>query len=129
MQHYNHIANQNKAANQAAYKQWVESYTPDEIQKAQKARSRLKILVRQNSKTKISSAALGPIKDDRQVKRPSGPYILFFKERVESGDMKDIAFVDAPKLVAEEWKNLSQGEKKVRKPLPALELSLSVAHS
>lgn len=51
--------------------------------------------------------------DDRQVKRPRSAYISFTGERRASGDFKNIGITESAKLIAEEWKALSAGEKKV----------------
>jgi hypothetical protein len=55
------------------------------------------------------------IKDDRQKKQQpvSSPYAVFTKERYASGDMRGIKVVEGAKLLAQEWKGLSEEEKKV----------------
>lgn len=113
-QHYNHIANENKAANQAAYSEWVASYTPEQIRKANNARRLLKRKTATADGKKSSGRGLTPIKDDRQIKRPNSAYFKFGIERRESGDFKGIPLGEAAKLITKEWNELSAGEKKVR---------------
>ncbi|KAI9878992.1 MAG: hypothetical protein M1830_009921 [Pleopsidium flavum] len=104
LEHYNHIANQSKVANDAAYKKWVLSHTVDEIKRANNARLSLK---RRHKKTGVS-----PIRDDRLVKRPTTSYAQFLKERIDSGDLKHMKIAEMSRLVAREWKGLNSGEKK-----------------
>jgi hypothetical protein len=47
------------------------------------------------------------------VKRPESGYLKFSIERRASGDFKNIALGDATKLITQEWKDLSDGDKKV----------------
>ena len=54
------------------------------------------------------------LQDGRQVKRSIGCYGIFVKERFGSGDFMHIKFPDATKLIAAEWKTLSDAEKEVR---------------
>lgn len=104
-QHYNHVANQNKAANEIAYKQWVESHTPEQIRVANNARAQLR--------TKDPLHTWKSIHDDRFPKRPGHPMMFFAKERYASGDLKGIALGDNARLVAREWAALSPSDKKV----------------
>jgi hypothetical protein len=53
--------------------------------------------------------------DDRQPKRGTNAFAVFAAERHLSGDFKGLAVTEASKLAAEEWKALSEGEKKVRR--------------
>jgi hypothetical protein len=99
-------AEQNKLANDASYRSWVESYTPEEIAEANRARSRLKRAFKASNR--------GPIHDDRQPKRAVSPYILFTKTRWQSGDYAGRMPADAAKSISGEWKSLSEAEKKVR---------------
>jgi hypothetical protein len=108
LQHYNHIANQNRAANEAAYKEWLTSHTPAEIEKANQAR---RLLWRRSGKT---SQKLKLIKDDRLPKRPGSSFMLFAQERQRSGDLKHISLGETGKLLGQEWKELSDGDKQVR---------------
>ena len=111
-QHYNHLANQSKAANEAEYKQWVESHTAEQIRQAQAARRRLKQLVQK----KKGSNAFSPIHDERQVKRPASPFNQFLSDRYASGDFKSIGFGETAKLITSEFRALSQSEKTVCSP-------------
>lgn len=106
-QHYNHLANQNQAANEAEYKAWVLKHTPQEIRDANFARLALK------RKYKMTGSKVVRIEDDRQAKSPKNGLLFFMMERRQSGDFKDIPLVEATKLMASEYKALSAGEKKV----------------
>lgn len=53
------------------------------------------------------------IDDPRIPKRPLSSYILFVKERYNSGDFKGINSVEAARILAQEFKGLSDSEKKV----------------
>ncbi|CAF9924061.1 MAG: hypothetical protein GOMPHAMPRED_003537 [Gomphillus americanus] len=103
---YNHIANENKTKNQAAYKSWVESYTPDQIRVANNARVQLRRLTTRGRRWT-------QIRDDRQVKRPASARILFSKDRWASGDFNGMKVTDVPPLLSREWNALSTQEKKV----------------
>jgi len=111
-EHYNHIANENKAANQAAYSEWVASYTPEQIRKANNARKQLKRKGATPQGKKPSGKGLSPIQDDRQIKRPNSAYLKFSIERRESGDFKGISLGESAKLITEEWNKMSAGDKK-----------------
>ncbi|CAD6446520.1 a5e783da-a106-442e-aa52-713864d804d1 [Sclerotinia trifoliorum] len=105
LERLNHIANENKAANAIAYKNWVESHTPEEIRLANLARQHIRRLT-----SKTSSPRL--IKDDRMVKRPMRPMIMFVKERFQSGDFAGIRVTEAMKRIAQEFKELSPAQLK-----------------
>ena len=107
-QHYNHLANQNKAVNNAALVKWIESHTPQQIRDANNARRALTRLRGKKGGQKFSS-----IKDDRLVSLPIGAYLVFFKSRQASGDFKGLKSVEAAKLAGREWKALSAAEKQV----------------
>jgi hypothetical protein len=74
-------------------------------------------LQRRAKKTKTGGKrhgrGLSPIKDERLVKRPESGYLKFSIERRASGDFKNIALGDATKLITQEWKDMSDGDKKV----------------
>lgn len=53
------------------------------------------------------------LEDDRLVKRPVTPYILFSKERYASGDFEKMGISEPAKLIAREWKALDASAKKV----------------
>lgn len=114
MQHYNHTANANRAANETAYRDWVEQHTPEQIRRANAARATLRRkLASGKSKTKRFGHGLSAIKDDRQVKRPTNAFFKFNTERQSSGDLKNIRLGEAVKLVKGEWDALTSGERKV----------------
>lgn len=110
-QHYNHIARVKVEKDQAEYKRWVESHTPDEIRKANAARTELnrKLPSKNGRKAKYPE-----IVDERVVSRPRNAFIHFFLNRTNSGDLKNLKAKDRMKLLAQEWQELSQGEKSVR---------------
>lgn len=105
-EHYNHLANQNQAANETEYKAWVLRHTPQQIRDANFARLALK------RKHKMTGSKVVRIEDDRQAKSPKNGILFFMMERRESGDFKDIPLIEATKLMASEYKTLSAGEKK-----------------
>ena len=57
--------------------------------------------------------SFGLIADPRLPKRAGTPYTYFLKDRHASGDFKGIKVGDAGKLIAQEWKSLPAGERKV----------------
>lgn len=54
------------------------------------------------------------IRDERQVKRYTTSFMQFSISRQASGDFKNIALGERAKLIAQEWKALSDEEKQVR---------------
>lgn len=106
-QRYNHVANQNKIANEAAYKRWVESYTPVQIHENNNAR---RYLWRLKGSPKYR---LRLVKDERQPKKFTSAFIDFSVERHRSGDLKHMSLADAARLVGQEWKSLNDADKKV----------------
>ncbi|KAH7080557.1 hypothetical protein BKA63DRAFT_246760 [Paraphoma chrysanthemicola] len=111
LEHYNHIAQERTAAKRAEFRAWIQSHTPQQILDANKARSRLRRIVKTGIAKKYP-AHTQKLEDDRQPKRLRNAYTLFFAERRSSGDFKGISAIDASKLIAAEWKALSEGEKK-----------------
>ncbi|KAI5866852.1 hypothetical protein GGS23DRAFT_593585 [Durotheca rogersii] len=101
------IVEQNKAANRAAYKKWVNSFTPAQIHDANKARKRLK------RKYDIPKGFAKLIHDDRQPKRPASSFVLFTKARWASGDYANKPITESAKLIGQEWKNLSAEDRRV----------------
>src|SRR5947207_2850133 len=95
----------NKAANEAAYKKWVESHSPERIRLANKARLLLK--------RRTGARRTYKIKDERQVKGPRTAFSFFVSTRHATGDLKNMTFKDATKLISKEWKALPDNEKKV----------------
>ncbi len=105
----NHIANENKAKNEVAYKKWLASYTPLQIKKANLARDQLK----RQAKAAGKKAGFPHIQDERIVKRPGNAYAYFLQDRVASGDMRGMQVSEVGKLVGREWKELSLSGRKV----------------
>lgn len=108
-QHYNHIANENKAKTQANYRKWLEPFHPVQIRQANNARAAL---------TRSTKKGWRPLKDERQVKSFRNAYNFFFAERMESGDFHGIKIPEAAKLIGREFK-----------ALPAHELKASFTHA
>jgi hypothetical protein len=88
----------------------VRSHTPDQIRIANNARNQLR---KKLAARKGRPAYTEKLIDDRRV-RPPNAYNIFFIERYATGDMKGIKVTEAAKLIASEWKVLSEAEKKVR---------------
>jgi hypothetical protein len=99
-------AHQNRLANEAAYKAWVEAHSPVEIEAANRARQRLR---------RISPAhkRKAEIKDDRLPKRPLTAYSYFTKSKWATGELAGESFKDAASSIAQQWKSLTPAEKKV----------------
>jgi len=66
-----------------------------------------------------------PLKDDRLVKRPMTQYGQFTKDRHASGDFARMTIAESAKLIAKEWKALSDTDKKVSNVLPTLAVFLT----
>ncbi|KAI4121538.1 MAG: hypothetical protein LQ338_006307 [Usnochroma carphineum] len=102
-EHYNHLANQNKATNAARYGEWIRSFTPTQIHEANNARLQLK---------KKTKRTLWPkLVDERLVKGQRSSYNYFFTDRYKSGDFAGLKVSEASKLVGAEWRALSANEK------------------
>jgi hypothetical protein len=112
VKHYNHLAGEKTAARLAEYNAWIRSHTPAQILAANNARAQLRTKLKGKRKAG-HPAYTAKLVDDRQIKRPAGPYQIFFTERHNSGDMKGIAVAESAKIIGAEWKSLSAGEKKV----------------
>lgn len=109
----NHQATENAQANEAAYKKWVESFSPDEIRVANNARIQLKKLDSADASSRTKQHRYTRIKDHRAPARPRSAYSLFLQERHASGDFKGISITDAATQVSREFKDLSISDKKV----------------
>ncbi|KAK2065781.1 hypothetical protein LY76DRAFT_585720 [Colletotrichum caudatum] len=96
-------ADENKLVNNATYKAWVESHTPQAVAQANRARMLLR-----NASGRRKPAQ---IHDERQPTRAVTAFGLFLKARWASGDYADLSFSDASRRAHEEWKNLSESEK------------------
>lgn len=114
LKHYNHLANSRMQESQAEYKKWVESHSADEIQQANNARSTLRRKL-EKDRPKGKRSKWAPIHDERAVKRPVNSYAQFALNRNASGDFKGITLAERSKLIAQEWKALSDQEKSVRR--------------
>ncbi|KFY40848.1 hypothetical protein V495_05229 [Pseudogymnoascus sp. VKM F-4514 (FW-929)] len=106
-EHYNQKASANKATNDASYEAWLASLSPQQVYESNHAQQRLKQLglIKPGKHLKID--------DPRIPKRPLSSYILFVKERYNSGDFKGINSVEAARILAQEFKGLSESEKKL----------------
>ncbi|KAI0104802.1 hypothetical protein GGR51DRAFT_560802 [Nemania sp. FL0031] len=98
---------QNRLANAATYKAWVETHTPQEIYDANRARKALK------KKHNYPKGSVKIIQDDRIPKRPSTAYALFTKARWASGDFSGSSTpaIELMGRIAGEWKNLKAAER------------------
>ncbi|KAI4863747.1 hypothetical protein F4820DRAFT_449712 [Hypoxylon rubiginosum] len=98
-------AEENKLAYAAAYKAWVETHTPIEINKAIRARVTLK------RKYNFPVRSVKTIHDDRIPKRPLNSFSLFTKARWASGAYAHSTIPESGKAISQEWKNLPQTER------------------
>ena len=104
--HWNHVANQNKAANKTAYKNFIESYPVERVNQARVAGQRLRRLG-------VQGRYDNKLPDERRVKRPASSKAFFYQERMLSGDFRGIGGADAFKRIYEEFSQLSAAEKEV----------------
>ncbi|KAK1976966.1 HMG box protein [Colletotrichum cereale] len=104
---------ENKLINNATYKAWVESHTPQAVAEANRARMHLR-------KARGRSIP-APIRDDRQPTHPPTSYALFVKARWASGDFASLSFSEATSRMSEEWKELSEPEKSTYRDLSKAE--------
>lgn len=109
-QHYNHIAHTELEKDRAEYKRWVESHSVEEIEAANKARRSLRRRLK-DKPTQVKKYKA--IKDERGVKRPISSFAHFSISRHASGDFKHIPVPESGKLMSQEWKALSEGERQV----------------
>lgn len=109
LQHYNHIANTNAAANKVAYEKWILSHPPDEIRTANQARKSLGRLLKK-------PRSYHPLHDERLVNLPLTSFMRFHLERLDSGDYKHMTIPERGRLIGREWRELSASEKKVSFP-------------
>ncbi|KAI0535733.1 hypothetical protein GGR58DRAFT_425206 [Xylaria digitata] len=101
-------AAQNKVANAATYKAWVESHSAQEIYDANLARRALK------RKYNIPKGLVKLIRDDRLPKRPASAFSLFTKARWASGEYSQTSssLAEVGAKIAQEWKNQTAAERK-----------------
>lgn len=109
-EHLNHLVTEHNAKSLREFQEWLNAHTPAQIKDANQARARLRKLVPEGPKKTLQFA---PIKDARLLKRPSGTYLQYHMERLESGDFRNVSFTDVSKDIATEFKALSASEKKV----------------
>ncbi|KAI9679032.1 MAG: hypothetical protein M1829_001702 [Trizodia sp. TS-e1964] len=106
-EHYTHLANQNKATNEASLKNWLAQFSPDQIQAANNARL---LLNKKRSQIK-GTRRLFKLRDERHVKRFRNAFIYFAVERRATGDYKNMSLTEGNTLMAAEWKALGESEK------------------
>lgn len=99
-------AEENVAANAAAFEAWIRSHTPLEIRQANVARRHL---FRVFNKTKYTQ-----IRDDRLIKKPTTAYMAFTTERLSSSEFKHKNGKESLVAIANEWKDVSESDKQVR---------------
>ncbi|KAJ5243171.1 uncharacterized protein N7469_001498 [Penicillium citrinum] len=102
MERYQAQVDKNRAANDAAYEEWVKSYTPLQIKEANNARRAL---------GRLTGKRVNVIKDDRQVKRPSSAFIQFVKDRPSHIETRNRPVSEIQVETANAWKQLSDSEK------------------
>ncbi|KAL8800390.1 MAG: hypothetical protein Q9200_007257 [Gallowayella weberi] len=102
-EHYNHLANHNKATNESKYKEWILSYTPSQIHEANVARRALR--------SRTSARPWPKLHDERLVTRLQNAYSRFTVQRHRSGDFAGLGIVEASKLIGAEWRALSASDK------------------
>ena len=88
----------------------MEEHTVEQIELANAARRSL----RQKAPVqKYCQTPWNPINDERAAKRPVTAWVQFVITRNASGDFKHISIAERSKLLSQEWKALSEDEKKV----------------
>ncbi|RKU42134.1 hypothetical protein DL546_004587 [Coniochaeta pulveracea] len=107
IEHLEKVAAQNRLANQAAYRAWVESHSVTDIDTANRARRRLRRIAPANTSLHKKS----DIRDDRQPSKPLSAYTMFSLERWQSGDLVGQKATDAAGKIAQEWKSLSDSQR------------------
>ncbi|CAG7922025.1 unnamed protein product [Penicillium olsonii] len=108
LEQYKAQAAENKIASEAAYQSFIESYTPQQILEANKARSELSNLTKGNWQ---------PLKDHRRPKAPVSPFFIYFAEqRASAGPAAGTTQADFAKAVAAEYKSLPAWKKEVGPP-------------
>ncbi|CCF41514.1 HMG box protein [Colletotrichum higginsianum] len=102
-------AKENRLANIATYKTWVESHTPIAVAEANRARANIRRIT--------GRRAPRPIHDERQPKRSSTAFIMFVKARWDTGDFSGVDPVVANRQISEQWNALPESEKEPYKQL------------
>ncbi|KAI0397870.1 hypothetical protein F5Y17DRAFT_413866 [Xylariaceae sp. FL0594] len=101
------LALQNAAENKAIYKKWVESYSPEQIRAANRARRRLK----KKYNIPASIKTIVRIRDERPTRRPLAPYMLYLKSRWASGDFAGVDPREASRRIGAAWRGLTDAER------------------
>ncbi|KAH7137224.1 hypothetical protein B0J13DRAFT_559233 [Dactylonectria estremocensis] len=96
-------AKANRLANEASRKAWVETFPPERIYLANQARRRL---------TRKTEKSYFAIPDERLPKSPVAAWPAYVKSRFDSGFTNDGPLGDRLKILAQEWKTLSDAEKR-----------------
>jgi hypothetical protein len=112
-EHYNHVAKTLNQTRVEEYRAWVESHTPEQIRLANAARSRMRKMMQDSSSKLVKYSNLREIPDERKVFRPRTAFSQFVKDRITDADFNGIALGQRAKLLAAEWRALSEDEKKV----------------
>ncbi|CAK7222882.1 hypothetical protein SCUCBS95973_004987 [Sporothrix curviconia] len=102
LQRLRDTADQNRAANAAEHKAWVESHTAAQVADANRARTQL---------NRIAKTKHRVIQDARLPKRPTSSFSLFTKERWATGQFSGHPLADAARTLAAEWKSLPQNQR------------------
>lgn len=106
----------NAEANELSFKNWVSTYTPDQIRKANNARHSLRR--RERAARIVDGKGKGvrkfqPIQDNRQPKPSHSAYNIFTEARWATGEFKGRDVVDVSTQLAKEFKSLGPAEKMV----------------
>ncbi|KAL8749411.1 MAG: hypothetical protein Q9199_007703 [Rusavskia elegans] len=104
-EHYNHIANHNKASYDSTYRNWILSHSPIQILEANTARVALK-------KRSKSPRSWPKLRDERLVTGLRTSFAAFNAQRHRSGDFAGMKLGEAAKLIGAEWRALSENDKK-----------------
>ena len=91
--------------NGSKYREWILTYSPAEINDANKARKALK--------SRLKSSSFPKLHDERLVTGPRTAYVNFSAQRHRSGDFAGMSITEASKLISAEWRALSESDKKV----------------
>ena len=90
---------------------WINSYTPEEIKKANLARGRLRRIFA--SRSRGLPFQTQRIDDDRLPKRPVSAWVTFLTEKYASGAYNGTKVSESSKSIANEWKAMTAAEKQV----------------
>jgi hypothetical protein len=76
-------------------------------------------MMQDSSSKLVKYSNLREIPDERKVFRPRTAFSQFVKDRITDADFNGIALGERAKLMAAEWRALSEDEKKVCLPRPS----------